>query len=118
MNTADRSIAAMDLAVRRRFAFVTVPPQRTVVAEQGLPLATDVFDRLTDVFVYMPQTTLDLLPGHAYYLAKNEAELRERFRYELLPLLDEYLRQGFLGPAGSELHAVRDFVEDIVGARG
>jgi hypothetical protein len=29
-----------------------------------------------------------------------------------LGLLDEYLRQGLLGPASSELHAVRNAVED------
>jgi len=115
MNTADRSIAGMDLAVRRRFAFVTVPPQRSVVAAQDLPLATEMFDRLTDIFVeHAPEDALDLLPGHAYFLAGHEAALRERFRYELLPLLDEYLRQGFLGPAASELHAVRDALEDAV----
>jgi 5-methylcytosine-specific restriction protein B len=119
MNTADRSIAAMDLAVRRRFAFVTIPPQRSVVADQALPLAVDIFDRLTDVFVeHAPDDALDLLPGHAYFLARSEAELLKRFHYELLPLLDEYLRQGLLGPAGNELHAVRDIVEDIVSTRG
>ncbi len=119
MNTADRSIAAMDLAVRRRFAFVTIPQQRSVVADQGLSLAADIFDQLTDVFVeHAPDDALDLLPGHAYFLARDENELRERFHYELLPLLDEYLRQGFLGPAGNELHAVRDTIEDIVSTRG
>ena len=115
MNTADRSIAGMDLAVRRRFAFVTMPPDRSVVAVQDLPMATKVFDRIADVFVeHAPNEALDLLPGHAYFLAKDEAELRQRFRYELLPLLDEYLRQGFLGPASTELHAVRDEVEDLL----
>lgn len=115
MNTSDRSIAGMDLAVRRRFAFVTLPPDRTIVAAQGLPLATEVFDRLADVFVeHAPDDALDLLPGHAYFLAQDEDELRERFRHELLPLLDEYLRGGFLGPCAAELHAVRDAIEDLV----
>lgn len=116
MNTADRSIGAMDLAVRRRFAFVTISPERAVIVNQGLTLAVDVFDMLADVFVeHAPDDALDLLPGHAYFLAKSETELRDRLRYEVLPLLDEYLRQGFLGPAGNELYAVRDTIEDIVG---
>lgn len=115
MNTADRSIAGMDLAVRRRFGFVTIPPDRNVVAAQGLRLATEVFDRLSDVFVeHAPDDALVLLPGHAYFLARDENELRERFRYELLPLLDEYLREGFLGASAAELHAVRDAIEDLV----
>jgi 5-methylcytosine-specific restriction enzyme B len=115
MNTADRSIASMDLAIRRRFAFVTLPPNRDVVAAQG-PLACQVFDWIADVFVeHAPNEALQLLPGHAYFLAQNDVELRERFRHELIPLLDEYLQQGYLGPASSELHAVRDRVEDLIG---
>ena len=119
MNTADRSIASIDLAVRRRFAFVTMPPDRTVVASQGLSLATEIFDQLTDIFVeHAPDDALDLLPGHAYYLAPNVPTLQRRLRFELLPLLDEYLRQGFLGPAATELHAVRDAVQDAIGTDG
>jgi 5-methylcytosine-specific restriction protein B len=118
MNTADRSIASIDLAIRRRFAFVTQPPMRQVVVETNLPLGLDIFDRLVDVFVeHAPDEVLDLVPGHAYFLARDEHQLRERFRYELLPLVDEYLRLGLLGPAASELYAVRDAIEDAVHGR-
>lgn len=114
MNTADRSIASMDLAVRRRFAFVTVPPNRAVVA---LESAVRAFDMLSDVFVeHAPGEALHLLPGHAYFIAKSEAEFRDRLRFEIIPLVDEYLQQGLLGPASTELHAVRDALEDMAGS--
>lgn len=117
MNTADRSISPIDIAIRRRFAFVTLLPQRSVVAAQNLPLAVKVFDDLAGVFVeHAPEDSLDLLPGHAYFLAPDEASLRRRFRYELVPLLDEYLRQGLVGPAASELQAVRDTISDLASA--
>jgi len=116
MNTADRSIAGIDLAIRRRFSFVTMMPDRQVVDAQGLPLATSIFRDLCGVFVeHAPAEGLNLLPGHAYFLAKNEDELRERLRYQLLPLLDEYLREGYLGAASSELQALRDVIEDRIG---
>lgn len=113
MNTADRSIAGLDLAVRRRFAFVTLMPDPRVVE---LTAAREVFDKLTDVFVeHASDDMLHLLPGHSYFLAQNERHLRNRFRYDLLPLIDEYLRQGLLGPASSDLHAVREQIADFVG---
>ena len=116
MNTADRSIASMDLAIRRRFAFVTVPPDRSVVAAQPADLALRIFDWIADIFVeHAPNEALHLIPGHAYFLAQDETQLRDRLRYELLPLLDEYLQQGFLGPAASELFAVRDRIDDLLG---
>ena len=119
MNTADRSIAHIDLAVRRRFAFVTMHPDRRIVAELGPPQALKVFDQVADVFVeHAPADALTLMPGHSYFLADSEAELHDRFRYELIPLLDEYLDQGLLGPAGTELHAVRDAIEDLAEAHG
>jgi 5-methylcytosine-specific restriction protein B len=115
MNTADRSIAHIDLAVRRRFAFVTMHPDRGVVAALAPPTALRVFDQIADVFVeHAPAEALSLLPGHAYYLAANDAQLHDRYRYELIPLLDEYLEQGLLGPAGTELYAVRDAIEDLI----
>lgn len=115
MNTADRTIARVDLAIRRRFSFITMMPDRDVVAAQGLKLAADWYDRISDVFVeHAPDDALNLLPGHSYYLAKDESELKKRLRYELLPLIDEYLREGYLGPATNEMNAVRNAMEDAV----
>ena len=118
MNTADRSIANVDLAIRRRFSFMTMMPDRSVVASQpssAAELATRFYDLISDVFIeHAPDDALDLMPGHSYYLARDEAALRKRFKYELLPLLSEYLREGYLGPAGTEFNAIRDALEDWV----
>jgi 5-methylcytosine-specific restriction protein B len=115
MNTADRSIASVDLAIRRRFSFVSMMPEREVVAAQGIDLATQFFDRICDVFIeHAPQDALNLMPGHSYFIAKDKDSLIKRFRYELLPLLDEYLKEGYLGPATTELNAVRDSMADAV----
>jgi len=119
MNTADRSIAILDLAVRRRFAFVDIWPDMDVVAEQQMPLATEAFGRLQDIFAqYAPPDALVLLPGHAYFLADSEQELRNRLRYELMPLLDEYLQEGRLGPCESELRAYLAWLEGELAIHG
>lgn len=116
MNTADRSIAGVDLAIRRRFSFVNVMPDQSVIDDLGLALASEIYANLCSVFIeHAPIEGLNLLPGHAYFLAKDNAELRERVRHELIPLLDEYIREGYLGPATAELHAVRDAIEDKIG---
>jgi len=115
MNTADRSIANLDLAIRRRFSFVTVPPDRSAIEKNAPPIALSFFDDLADVFVeHAPDDALGLLPGQAYYLAANADEFLARVKHELIPLLDDYLRQGLLGPAGAELQAVRDRFDDMV----
>lgn len=112
MNSADRSIAILDLAVRRRFAFVDIWPDFSVVEAQNLPLATEAFARLQDIFSqYAPADALVLLPGHAYFLAQDERELKRRLRYELMPLITEYLQEGRLGACESELHAYLGWLE-------
>lgn len=115
MNTADRSIASMDLAIRRRFAFVSVPPDRSAIEAHAPGEALEFFDDLADLFVeHAPEDALDLLPGQSYFLAPDWSALRARVRHELIPLLDDYLRQGLLGPASAELQSVRDRFDDRV----
>jgi 5-methylcytosine-specific restriction protein B len=68
---------------------------------------------LADVFVeHASDEALSLLPGHAYFLAASDEMFAKRLRYDILPLLDDYLRQGVLGSAAPELHAVRNALED------
>ena len=115
MNTADRSIAPVDLAIRRRFAFVTLPPDLEAIRGNSVDIGVRVFAALQDVFTeHAPDDALDLLPGQSFFLAKTDDELQRRFRYELLPLLDEYLREGLVASFGAELQAVRDQIEGFV----
>ena len=108
MNTADRSIAPIDLAIRRRFAFVTLFPDSDVIAKNSPRTAAKIFGALQDIFTeHAPDEVLNLLPGQSFFLADTEDELRQRFRFELLPLLDEYLREGLVASFGAELQAVR-----------
>jgi 5-methylcytosine-specific restriction protein B len=119
MNSADRSIAILDLAVRRRFAFVDIWPNIDVVAQQGLPLATDAFGKLLEIFAqYAPDDALVLVPGHAYFLADSRKELANRLRYELVPLIIEYLRDGRLGTCESELRGYLDWLDTEIGQHG
>jgi len=58
------------------------------------------------------------MPGHAYFLAESDTELIRRFRFELTPLIKEYLAEGRLGPCENELFAYLDWLEgelDIIG---
>ena len=70
MNSADRSIAILDLAVRRRFAFVPLWPDRAVLEECGAsPRMVEAFERLLELFLEQAgDEALPLIPGHAYFL--------------------------------------------------
>lgn len=119
MNSADRSIAILDLAVRRRFAFVDVWPDLEIVRSQGIDLATEAFGKLQDIFAqFAPDDALVLMPGHAYFLASNEQQFNRRMRYELIPLLEEYLVEGRLGSCEIELEAYNDWLQGEVGRDG
>ena len=112
MNSADRSIAILDLAVRRRFAFATMWPDLRVIEQQGLPLATQAFGQLQDLFIHhASDESLLLLPGHAYFLAESETDLVNRLHFELVPLLEEYIREGRLGPFEHELRGYISWLE-------
>ncbi|GEJ59104.1 McrB family protein [Anaeromyxobacter diazotrophicus] len=120
LNTADRSIAHVDLAIRRRFAFLDLWPDLEVVRAQGDELATELFADTLDTFSeHADEAGLALVPGHAYFLDPRPdaptplraSRIRLRLRHELLPLLRTYVDERLLGPASSEVAGLADRVE-------
>lgn len=90
-----------------------------IVRENGTALAVAAFGRLQDIFVqYAPAESQVLLPGHAYFLAASPEELANRLRYELVPLLYEYLQEGRLGMCEAELRAYLDWLEGELARHG
>lgn len=119
-NTADRSIARMDVAIRRRFAFVEVWPELDAVVAEGLDFAGDLFQDTLHTFAeYADDETLRLVPGHAYFLdprpdlgAERRAErVARRLQLELLPLLRDYLDERLCGSASEAIAGLADRVE-------
>ena len=99
MNTADRSIATIDTALRRRFAFKEMLPDPEVVAQISVEnlsvkeLLTRINRRIT--VLYDREHTI----GHAYFmpLAKDNSleKLAEIFKNKVIPLLQEYFYEDY-----------------------
>lgn len=97
MNTADRSVEALDTALRRRFSFYEMTPDYSLLAgkeEQGIDL--------TDLLSTINQRIEGLLDkdhaiGHSYFLrvANGESTLKSVFFDEIIPLLQEYFYGNF-----------------------
>ncbi len=98
MNSADRSIAIVDVAVRRRFAFVSLWPRMKVVEQQSCADMRKAFKELVSIFVeHATDDAFPLVPGHSYFLESDENRARQNLRVNLVPLLEEYLAQGYVG---------------------
>jgi len=101
MNTADRSLAVVDFALRRRFAWYTLKP-RTINSKQFFK---EDFNRIQEIFDwYASSTELTLHPGQGYFIAESEDEMKNRIRYEIFPLIKEYLQEGLLRNAKEEFN--------------
>ena len=111
MNTTDRSVGSIDYALRRRFAFWTLKSNREVIEGQNVDVdvkskALSVFEKVEEFLKANPSDMKmdDLMPGHSYFMAKSLAELETKVKYELIPLVEEYAKDGIIEVSDEKLN--------------
>lgn len=98
MNTADRSIALIDVALRRRFGFVELLPAPEVLGSttvEGIPLGPLLRLLNERLLKQLRRDARSLQIGHSYFLSAGKpisdfTQLRRVLREDILPLLEEY----------------------------
>jgi 5-methylcytosine-specific restriction protein B len=103
MNTADRSIALLDTALRRRFGFIellpdTEPIKNTALA--GIPLGPWLDSLNRRIREHVGHDARNLQIGHAYLLEKGQpiadfATFTQVLQDDILPLLEEYCYEDY-----------------------
>jgi 5-methylcytosine-specific restriction protein B len=94
MNTADRSVAHLDAAVRRRFGFVSAPPDPSVLEAVVGPL------NLASLLIVLNQRISEHLSrdhqlGHAHFMiddapVESAETLAAAFYQDVIPQLEDY----------------------------
>ena len=107
MNTSDRTIGAIDFAIKRRFVTIYMPPDPALVDEHcdsDLDIALGDFLRRINGKLELTLKNKELVIGHAllmdetsydtrskkYFWTKNDFELL--FNYKILPLIEDYTK--------------------------
>lgn len=96
MNTSDRSIRLLDAALRRRFSFLEIMPNLDLLLDEQIDGILDLRE-----FMNVLNTRISRVQGrekqigHAFFLENGKpvsdtTEFANRFRQEILPLLQEY----------------------------
>lgn len=120
MNTADRSVGHIDYAIKRRFAFVDVAPSAEVIKHVK---AKELFKLVEALFVKVDGDSKsssehlasdfdfkDVQLGHSYFMAKDAQELKLKLQYEIVPILNEYVKDGLLlESAKEEINKIANF---------
>jgi len=97
MNTADRSVEALDAALRRRFSFIEMPPCPELINKVGKAPNGEVDRIKMSSLLQTINNRIELLLdkdhqiGHSYFLPiKTMDDLKSVFKNKIIPLLQEY----------------------------
>lgn len=99
MNTADRSIALLDVALRRRFNFIEMPPRynllKSYIGDKNEKIdLQELLKAINNRIEFLLDK--DHLIGHSYFLGiETFGDLKEVFENSIIPLLQEYFYDDF-----------------------
>ena len=114
MNTADKSIDAIDYAIRRRFIFIDSPASREVVLGCYRNASGNADDNSIELFLFDAVQRIfdnerffnneyqksDVRIGHTYFLRDRRRgygdAIIEHFVFQVVPILREYVKDGIL----------------------
>ncbi len=106
MNTADRSLAVVDFALRRRFMWYTLQPQPITNLPPDKVFHNSIYEKIDSLFTrYATDEELNLQPGQSYFITDKQdkdALMKNRLIYEIMPLMKEYFAEGFMSKAKNE----------------
>jgi 5-methylcytosine-specific restriction protein B len=103
MNTADRSVALVDAALRRRFGFIELMPDSSVLGTasvEGLPLGPWLDELNLRVLKHAGRDARNIQVGHSYLMQKGKPitdvnRFTEALRDDIVPLLQEYCYESY-----------------------
>jgi 5-methylcytosine-specific restriction enzyme B len=85
MNTADKSIALLDIALRRRFEFESMYPKYKIEGQEIYDV--DILKKINEQIIRSKGHDFQI--GHAYFMGENR-DLVQRMNKKVIPLLLEY----------------------------
>ena len=107
MNTADKSLALLDAALRRRFEFIPMYPKYIIEDENGNNLVRHSnFLKLLNEEILKKKQSADYMIGHSYFM--NDKSLDEILNVSVIPLLMEYFNNKV-----TEVKILLDKIADI-----
>lgn len=87
MNTADRSIALVDIALRRRFDFIDFYPDYDLIQESKY---ADILRRINES-IKVEKKNRDYQIGHSYFMGiDDDDDFKTVMNKKIIPLLNEY----------------------------